>query len=199
MPLNPIYTVGHSNLTFDDFMWLVTSNDIQLLIDVRSHPGSKKYPHFNLENFKDVLGPAYTWLPELGGPTNGDYGDPKVFPKHRIGATRPEFKNIPENLRPKAWWNQGLADFAAWMATDPNFPNGIKRLNQLASRFKVAIFCAEALWWKCHRSMLADFWECHGGEVYHIMGNGKIKRHVQGDALADRLARYEKPIDKIVF
>lgn len=197
VPLNTIYTVGHSNQPFDDLMSLLVDNNVQLLVDVRSHPGSKKHPHFNLENFNNVLGKAYLWMPSLGGPTSGEYSNPAVFPKHRIGTTRPEFKDVPEAERPVAWWNTGLHDYAEWMVSDPDFIRGIEYLNSLAKYFKVAIMCSEALWWKCHRSMISDFWEAHGGEVYHIMSNGKAKRHVQGEALAGRLARYEHKLEDI--
>jgi uncharacterized protein (DUF488 family) len=163
---------------------ILDRHDIQLLVDVRSHPGSNKHPQFNREEMQAALGARYSWLPSLGGPTQGVYANPK-FPKHHIGSVRPEFKGIPDEARPKVWWNRGLFDYAVWMGESAEFSQGLEDLTRLC-HLRVAIMCAEALWWKCHRSMIADAWEARGGEVWHLFQKGKPRRHI----LSGRLERY---------
>ena len=181
-----IYTVGHSNLECDDFMHILKCHDIKLLVDIRSHPTSSKVPWASQKNLSGKLGNAYSWLSELGGPTAGPYSTQK-FPKDHIGRVRPEFKNIPEEQRPKTWWNQGLFDFDVWMGSNLTFQDGLHKLQKLRDHWhNVAIMCAEVLYWKCHRSMISDAWVAMGGQAKHIMNAKKIVDH----PLGDRLERY---------
>lgn len=189
--MNPIYTIGHSNITQIEFADKLDTHGIELLIDVRSHPGSRTVPWTNKANLAVSLKERYLWMPELGGPTDGDYSDPLNFPKHRIGLTRPEFKKVPKKDRPNKWWNQGLADYDKWMGTDPRFKSSLEKLNELAGKQRIAIMCSEILWWKCHRSMISDAYKALGGEVYHIISATSCPKHPEGENLAGRLERYE--------
>lgn len=189
--MHQIYTIGHSNITYEEFLAKLDGHSIERLIDVRSHPGSKTVPWTNRASLASALGDRYLWMPELGGSTQGDYSDPKNFPKHRIGLTRPEFKHIAKKDRPNKWWNQGLADYDQWMATDSKFQQGLVTLDGHAKDRRVAIMCSEALWWKCHRSMISDVWAALGGSVMHIFTDTKAVSHPTGDDLKGRLDRYE--------
>lgn len=188
--MNRIFTVGHSNTEYDEFLAKLTANSIETLVDVRSHPGSRRVLWANKASLAELQA-SYIWMPELGGPTDGDYSDPTNFPKHRIGRTRPEFAKMKKEDRPHVWWNQGLSDYERWMATDPVFSEGLSKLNSLAGSKRIAIMCAEALWWKCHRSMISDVWTARGGQVIHIMSPKNASEHPTGDALKERLDRYE--------
>lgn len=197
MNINPIYTIGHSNTDFVSFREKLDAHKIDILVDIRSHPGSKHVPWTNKAFLQDELKDRYMWLPEAGGPTYGDYSDPLNFPKHRIGKTRPEFAKIPKEKRPKVWWNQGLHDFDIWMGSDPKFQRGLTVLKTLSTSNKIAICCSEILWWKCHRSMVSDAIVALGGSVKHIMSIKSVSDHPTGEALQDRLIRYDETTRKI--
>lgn len=185
MPL-PIYTIGHSTHTWPDFVKILDANEIDCLIDVRSHPGSRRHPQFNRAWMQQKLGNRYLFMGDtLGGPRDGVYSDPKVWPKHHIGRKRSDIKTVDQS-RP-VWTNQGLLDYSRWMPSD-TFKTGLAQLKDAAQGRRVAICCCELLWWKCHRSMVSDAWEALGGEVYHCWPTKAPQRHVLGN----RLERYEK-------
>src|SRR5580765_4820563 len=151
-----IWTVGHSTLSIEDFIAQLRAVEIELLADVRSFPGSRRYPQFNKENLSLSLADAaigYRHLRELGG-------------RRRA---RPDSLNL-------AWRNESFRGYADYMET-AEFHAGIERLVELARRQRVAIMCSEAVWWRCHRSMIADYLEVMGIEVRHIMAPGKSEAH----------------------
>lgn len=193
-----IFTVGHSTLPEADFLDLL--RPVEVLVDVRSHPSSK-WPQHRKESLEEALpryGRRYVWEPDLGGWTEKyqqhrdfaishgvdfDVYARGKFPKQRIAA----------NLEPGAspiWYNQGLYDYSWFMAT-PEFLAAADRLLSLARSTNVAIMCCEAMWWKCHRSMIADYAFVRGRDSYHIMGTG-FKAH--STAIGNRLQRYESGI-----
>ena len=192
-----IYTIGHSNTDFAFFLEKLDNHQIELLIDIRSHPGSRYVTWATKAKLEDFLHNRYLWLPELGGPTDGDYSDPLNFPKHRIGRVREEFKKIKEADRPHVWWNQGLYDYDVWMGTNAKFKTGIQKLRDLSKTQRVAICCSEVLWWKCHRSMVSDTLAALGEDVKHIMTLKGTQNHPSGDALQDRLVRYTDGTKKL--
>jgi uncharacterized protein (DUF488 family) len=151
-----IWTVGHSTLSIQDFITQLRSIEIELLADVRSYPGSRRYPHFNRENLSSSLAEAaidYEHLRELGG-------------RRRA---RPDSPNL-------AWRNESFRGYADYMETN-EFRAGIERLLAMAEQKRVAIMCSEAVWWRCHRSMISDYVKVKGIEVLHIMGEGKSEPH----------------------
>lgn len=150
-----LWTIGHSNRTIEQFLELLTAQKIQLLADVRRFPGSRRLPHFNQENLSPSLAAAgidYAHFPELGG-------------------RRKALAHSPNN----AWRNEAFRGYADFMMTE-EFRHGIDRLLKLAHEKPTAIMCAEALWWQCHRSLIADYLKAAGHNVLHIMGN-KIEPH----------------------
>lgn len=194
-----IWTIGHSTHTEDRFLEIAKLAEIEMIMDVRSHPGSNRCPQFNRLNMVGWLGECgltYFWEPGLGG-WSADfmkYADPMAvrgvdvaaysrgaFPKQRIGVERPAATDGP------AWTNQGLYDYS-WFTSIPEFHIALHRLVDMSEHYRVAIMCAEHLWWKCHRSMIADALMFMGEDVVHLQP--KVAPH----PLGDRIARYDPRI-----
>jgi uncharacterized protein (DUF488 family) len=152
-----IWTIGHSTRNIDDFISLLQDNGIKLLADVRSWPGSKRYPHFNKDTLAESLnvhGIRYEHFPELGG---------KRKP-------RPDSRNT-------AWRNASFRGYADYMETE-QFHQGVEHLLDLAGEAgSAAIMCAEAVWWRCHRSLISDYLKSRGVEVVHILDRNKTEPH----------------------
>lgn len=151
-----IWTIGHSTLSLSDFVSLLESFDIQILVDIRSYPGSRRFPHFNKENLEKSLpanGITYLHIKELGG-------------RRKVN---PASKN-------NGWRLDAFRAYADYMETD-SFKNAIIELEGLAYNTNTAYMCAEALWWRCHRSLVSDFLLLKGWSVFHIMSNNKLMEH----------------------
>jgi uncharacterized protein (DUF488 family) len=152
-----IWTIGHSTRAINAFISLLEENGIKLLADVRSWPGSKRYPQFNKEPLASSLkkhGIRYEHFPELGG---------RRKPK-------PDSRNT-------AWRNASFRAYADHMETE-EFRKGVERLLVLAGEAgPAAIMCAEAVWWRCHRSLISDYLKSRGIEVMHILDANKIQPH----------------------
>jgi len=151
-----IWTIGHSTRRIEEFIDALKSFEIALLVDVRSFPGSRRYPHFNKEDLKTSLsesGIDYLHLPELGG-------------RRRV---RPDSRNV-------GWRNEAFRGYADYMETD-SFHEGVDRLLGLARDRTTAIMCSEAVWWRCHRSLISDYLKANSVEVNHIMAAGKSEAH----------------------
>lgn len=151
-----LWTIGHSNRSTEQFLEMLASQRIEALADVRRFPGSRRLPHFNQENLSKSLADAgidYVHFPELGG-------------RRRTRADSPN----------TAWRNEAFRGYADFMMT-PEFRAGIERLLALAKEKRTAIMCAEALWWQCHRSLIADYLKAAGHNVIHIMTPTKTEQH----------------------
>lgn len=145
-----IWTIGHSTRSIEDFLELLISNNIELVADVRSLPGSRKYPHFNSEVLSETLkknGISYVLMKDLGG-------------------RRPTRSDSPNTV----WRNKAFRGYADYMETE-NFKHGVAKLLDSARSKRTAIMCAEAVWWRCHRSMIADYLKASGVIVEHILAN----------------------------
>ena len=153
----PIWTIGHSTRSIEDFIAALEANAIKLLVDVRSLPGSKRYPQFNKEALGDSLGKAgirYEHFPELGG-----------------------LRKPKKDSRNTAWRNASFRGYADYMETE-EFRKGVGRLVDLAGKVgPAAIMCAEAVWWRCHRALISDFLKAHRAEVIHIVSATKTESH----------------------
>jgi uncharacterized protein (DUF488 family) len=150
----PVYTVGHSVHDPGEFMALLHAHDVQLLIDVRRHPASRRVPHFNSGLLAETLqsgGIAYEHVEELGG-------------------RRSPVADSPNG----AWRNEQFRGYADHMAT-AEFRGALERL--VAEPRRTAVMCAEARWVNCHRRLIADAVTARGHEVLHIDGRGGIERH----------------------
>jgi uncharacterized protein (DUF488 family) len=143
-----IWTIGHSTRALDEFLGLLVKFGIEALADVRSFPGSRRYPQYGKDALEASLRERaieYTWLPALGGRRQASPNSPNT-----------------------AWRNAAFRGYADHMST-AEFAQGLQQLLDLASRARTVIMCAEALWWRCHRSMIADALCVRGVEVVHIM------------------------------
>ena len=151
-----IWTIGHSTHPLEEFLGLLAMHSIQLLIDIRSFPGSRRHPHFNKENLSDSLSGH-----------NIDY-------KHMAGLggrRKPEKDSV--NV---AWRHASFRGYADYMQT-VEFKGQIATLENLAQKVRTAYMCAEAPWWKCHRALVSDFLKVRGWTVLHIMEKGKLTEH----------------------
>ena len=152
-----MWTIGHSTRAIDDFISLLEENEIKLLVDVRAWPGSKRYPQFKKDALTESLnahGIRYEHFPELGGKRK----------------SKPDSRNT-------AWRNASFRGYADYMETE-QFQKGIERLLDVAAEAgPTAIMCAEAVWWRCHRSLIADCLKARGVEVLHVLGANKVEPH----------------------
>ena len=151
-----IWTVGHSTRPIEELIEALRSFEIKVLADVRSFPGSRRYPHFNKEQLNASLAAGaieYQHFPELGG-------------RRRA---RPDSYNM-------AWQNKAFRGYADHMDTE-EFRGGMARLLDVARERRTAIMCAEAVWWRCHRSLISDYLKAKGVEVTHIIALGKSEAH----------------------
>lgn len=151
-----IWTIGHSTHSLEVFFSMLKSFNIDLLVDVRRYPGSNRYPHFNKEEFEISLqkeGFEYLHLENLGGR-----------------------RNVQPNSKNTAWRLKSFQGYADYLETE-EFKTAIIELKELAKVKRVAIMCAEAVWWSCHRSLIADYLKCDGWTVLHIMGVDKSTEH----------------------
>jgi len=151
-----IYTIGHSTRTFQEFLELLKAHGVEKVVDVRTVPGSKRVPQFNRETLTKRLagaGIGYTHMKGLGG----------------WRKPRKESENT-------AWRNESFRGFADYMQTD-EFEQNLERLLALSKEQQVAVMCAEAVPWRCHRSLIADALAVRGVEVHHITGPGEAKPH----------------------
>ncbi len=151
-----IWTIGHSTHTLTEFMVMLKSFQIELVVDIRSFPGSRRYPHFNKEALEVSLPEneiEYIHLRELGGRRK------TTVDSHNTG-----------------WQVDAFRGYADYMETD-KFKKAIKELECLADKKRVALMCAEAVWWRCHRSLVSDYLKHQGWTVIHIMGIEKGEEH----------------------
>lgn len=151
-----IWTIGHSTRTFDEFLKLLTSFNIETLVDVRHYPGSRKFPQFNKDSLENSLpgnGIEYIHLVDLGGRRKPD----------------PDSKN-------DAWRLDSFKGYADYMETE-QFQEALKILKKKAEENRTAIMCAEAVWWSCHRSLISDILKVDGWTVMHIMGVNTATEH----------------------
>jgi uncharacterized protein (DUF488 family) len=153
-----LYTIGHGAKTAEELSDALRQHDIDVLVDVRSFPGSRRNPDVSKEVMPDWLakaGIAYRHEPDLGG------------------RRKPPADPTPEDQ----WWeNQQFANYAAHTRT-PGFNAAYQRLLQEADSRNVAIMCGEPTWWRCHRRMIADLATRDGRLVQHIMPNGSLAEH----------------------
>lgn len=151
-----IYTIGHSTHSLAEFLDMLQSFDIKCLVDIRRFPGSRKFPQFDKENLQTSLaenGIRYEHQVDLGG--------------------RRKVKKDSENNR---WKNASFRGYADYMETGA-FEKAVAELEHIALTQSTAYMCSEAVWWRCHRSMVSDYLKAKGWAVLHITATGKAKEH----------------------
>ena len=154
--VSTILTVGHSTRRLDDFLHLLEAHKVKLIVDVRTVPRSRHNPQFNRETLPEALqsaGISYLHLPGLGGLRHAKKDSPNT-----------------------GWRNDSFRGFADHMGTE-DFTTNIDRLISLAREKRLAIMCAEAVPWRCHRSLIADALQVRGIRVQHIMSETATHPH----------------------
>lgn len=145
-----VYSIGHSTRTFDELAAVLRSFEIEVLADIRKFPRSRTNPQFNAETFGPALeriGIQYVVLPELGG---------------RRGKSQ-----TPAAHSNAAWQNASFRNYADYASSEP-FHQGLTKLLRLCAKSRCAMMCAEALWWRCHRRIVADYLLARKIRVVHI-------------------------------
>lgn len=154
--IETVWTIGHSTHPFDEFLSMLHSFNIEMIADIRSYPGSRKFPQFNKEVLEVSLPKEkiqYVHLKKLGG-------------RRKVN---PESKNT-------SWRHPAFRGYADYMETKA-FQEGLEELKKIASQKRTAYMCSEAVWWRCHRSMVSDALKAQGWKVMHIMGIDKEQEH----------------------
>jgi uncharacterized protein (DUF488 family) len=148
----PFFTIGHSTRPLSEFIELLAVSQVGLIVDVRAIPRSRTNPQYNRESLPESLAEfqvAYEHIAELGG-------------------RRARAQNIA--LHVNAFWeNQSFHNYADYALGD-GFRSGLAELRKLGSVRRCAVMCAEAVWWRCHRRIIADYLLVAGERVFHILG-----------------------------
>ena len=153
----PFYTVGHSTRSIPEFVALLRIADIALVVDIRTVRRSRANPQFNGDTLPQSLaafGIGYEHIVELGG-------------------LRGKAKDIPPSLN-AFWANQSFHNYADY-ALSTEFLDGLDRLVSLGRQRRCAIMCAETVWWRCHRRIVADYLISCGETVFHLMDHDKVE------------------------
>jgi len=154
---NPFFTIGHSSRTIPDFVDLLRLSEVRLVADVRTVPRSRANPQFNRDALPDSLAAyqiGYEHIAELGGL------------RGRQRSSEPS----PNGF----WQNESFRNYADY-ALSPAYRHGLDRLRALGAEQRVAVMCAEAVWWRCHRRIVADYLLAAGEAVFHILGPRKVE------------------------
>lgn len=151
----PFFTIGHSNRTLSEFIGLLSDADIGALMDIRKIPKSRSNPQFNEETFPDVLAAfkiSYEHVAALGGLRGRD-------------------RSLPRDVN-GFWTNESFHNYADYALSD-TFRAGLDHLIKVGRERRCVIMCSEAVWWRCHRRIVADYLIASGKTVVHIMGRGR--------------------------
>ena len=168
-----IWTIGHSTHPLKEFVDMLQSFNIEKVADIRSFPGSRKFPQFNKEALEMSLPQnyiEYIHIKELGGRRKGN-----------------------KDSKNTGWRHIAFRSYADYMETG-SFKDGIEALEKIALKNRVAYMCSEAVWWRCHRSMVSDYLKLHGWKVMHIMAKDKESEHpyTAPARIIDGVLNYEK-------
>jgi uncharacterized protein (DUF488 family) len=155
---NPFFTIGHSTRPIAELVALLMDAEVRLVVDVRTVPRSRTNPQFNRETLPASLaghGVAYEHCPALGG-----------LRKKQPGIS-PDTNAF--------WENASFHNYADYALSD-EFRTGMQNLQTLGHATRLTVMCAESLWWRCHRRIIADYLIAAGEEVFHILGHGHVER-----------------------
>jgi uncharacterized protein (DUF488 family) len=155
--MQTIFTIGHSTHSLAELVALLRRHEIEQVVDVRKLPMSRRLPQFDaaaLERSLPAEAIGYTWIGELGG-----------------------FRRPLPGSKNAGWRSAGFRGYADYMASD-EFELALERLCSLAGERVVAVMCAEGLWWRCHRRLIADALTVRGWRVLHVLPDGGRVEHV---------------------
>jgi uncharacterized protein (DUF488 family) len=154
---NPFFTIGHSTRPLAAFVDLLRSAEVRLLVDVRTVPRSRTNPQYNADALSAALPAA-----QVGYQRMSD-----------LGGLRARQRDVPAATN--AFWDNASFHNYADYAMSPPFQSALAELRRLGGEQRCAIMCAEAVWWRCHRRIIADYLLAAGEQVFHILGPGHIE------------------------
>ena len=146
----PVFTIGHSTRTLPEFVELLRAGSVTMVVDIRTVPRSRTNPQYNADSLPEALAPyqiSHTRIAELGGLRKKS--------------------DVPETVN-GFWTNKSFHNYADYALSEP-FRAGLRQLLDLSARQRTAIMCAEAVWWRCHRRIVADYLITARREVFHLM------------------------------
>jgi uncharacterized protein (DUF488 family) len=152
----PIFTIGHSTRSIPEFVELLRNGSADLVVDVRTVPRSRRNPQYNEDALGVELAPYQVGCTRIAA----------------LGGLRGK-SDVPPEVN-GYWENRSFHNYADY-ALSPEFAAGLDRLLGLASDRRCAMMCAEAVWWRCHRRIIADYLLARGRTVLHLMGNGRVE------------------------
>ena len=152
----PIFTIGHSTRTIEEFVELLRAGRVDMLVDIRSTPRSRTNPQYNLDALPEALA-AY------------QIGHLRI---DELGGRRKKSRTVPPQVN-AFWINQSFHNYADY-ALSEEFRAGLAQLRELAEDRRCAVMCSEAVWWRCHRRFVADYLLSEGREVFHLMAADRI-------------------------
>jgi uncharacterized protein (DUF488 family) len=177
--LFPVCTIGHSTRTIPEFVELLRTGSVQLVVDVRTVPKSRTNPQYDADSLPASLREyqiGYQRIAELGG-------------------LRGKARDVPSEVN-AFWQNQSFHNYADYALSDA-FADGLDQLQRQADARPTAIMCSEALWWRCHRRIIADYLLMRGRAVLHLMGKDRVEpaRMTQGAKERDGHLVYPAPVE----
>ena len=153
----PFFTIGHSNRSFEEFVGLLSRADIGLVADIRTIPRSRANPQFNKDTLPEALAAFH------------------ISYKHvaTLGGLRGKARNLSEDVN-GFWTNESFHNYADY-ALSVQFHAGLEYLSEQGRKRRCAIMCSEAVWWRCHRRIVADHLIARGETVFHILGQDRLE------------------------
>jgi uncharacterized protein (DUF488 family) len=170
----PIFTIGHSTRSIPDFVQLLRAGPADLVVDVRTVPRSRHNPQYNEDALPDELAAFQVAYIRIAG----------------LGGLRGKSRDIPASVN-GYWDNQSFRNYADYALSD-EFGKALDQLLDLSVERRVAIMCAEAVWWRCHRRIIADYLIARGRDVRHLLDDERVEqaRLTPGAKPADGKVRY---------
>ena len=153
----PFFTIGHSTRTIEEFVHLLRAAGVRTVVDIRTVPRSRTNPQYNRDALPENLAPfqiGYEYIPELGG-------------------LRGKARDVSESVN-AFWTNRSFHNYADY-AMSERFRAGLQGLIELGRQRRTAMMCSEAVWWRCHRRIVADYLLNGGEAVFHLMGEDRIE------------------------
>jgi uncharacterized protein (DUF488 family) len=151
------FTIGHSTRPIDEFLCLLADADVRLVVDVRTVPRSRANPQYATDALRNALHEAQIGYQHIAA----------------LGGLRGRKPDIPAEVN-GFWQNRSFHNYADY-ALSAEFRAGLARLREFGQATTCAIMCAEAVWWRCHRRIIADYLIAAGEKVFHILGPGHIE------------------------
>jgi uncharacterized protein (DUF488 family) len=155
--LPPVYTIGHSTRLIPEFVELLRAGPADFVVDIRTVPKSRRNPQYNESALGGELAPYQIGYERIAA----------------LGGLRGKARDVPAEVN-AFWQNRSFHNYADYALSD-EFESGLDELLRVADESRTAIMCAEAVWWRCHRRIVADYLIARGRTVFHLMGENRVE------------------------